>query len=248
MPSPAPWARALLLCNIPGCLSVCLVFVVSKGSISVSAPAPSPSPPCACRSLLTLFISQRGHCQLPHLAGFRAQRFWQLKSIPCKTALERRGSCCGSVEGRSPWQVPPGSSSLLSGRPAWLRGQSTERGRAAVPSTNIICCRGCCRESQGSVGRGVSAPKVCGRRGATPVTVSPLPVLCFLCACAPEPPLCCRAASVLASPRWEDPNLKQKTKIRIGLQPLPLPSSANLSPVRSPSPCLVKSVGKRGER
>lgn len=118
------------------CLSVCFVFVVSKGSISVSAPTLSPSPPCACRSLFTLFISQRGHCQLPHLAGFRAQRFWQSQSIPCKTALERRGSCCGSVESRSPWQVPPGSSSLLSGQPAWLREQSTERGQAAVPSTN----------------------------------------------------------------------------------------------------------------
>lgn len=44
------------------------------------------------------------------------------------------------------------------------------------------------------------------------------------------------------------PKFKQKTKISIDLQPLPLPSSANLSAVCSPSPCLVKSVGKRGEK
>lgn len=211
-------------------------------------PPPCPHPLPAHAGPCSLYLSLKGDTVSSLTSLASGHRGFGNRSQSLAELLWRGGGV--SVEDRSPWQVPPGSSSLLSGRPAWLREQSTERGRAAVPSTNIICCRGCCRESQGSVGRGVSAPRVCGRRGATPVTVSPLPVLCFLCACAPapEPPLCCRSASVLASPRWEDPNLKQKTKIRIGLQPLPLPSSATLSPVCSPSPCLVKSVGKRGER
>lgn len=214
-------------------------------------PPPRPHPLPAHAGPCSLYLSLKGDTVSSLTSLASGHRGFGNRSQSLAKLLWRGGGVAVGL-----WRADPPGRSLLGAAVCCQGSQRGSESRAqsvaelqSLPQTPI-CCRGCCRESQGSVGRGVSAPKVCGRRGATPVTVSPLPVLCFLCACAPapEPPLCCRAASVLASPWWEDPNLKQKTKIRIGLQPLPLPSSANLSPVRSPSPCLVKSVGKRGER
>lgn len=212
MPNSAPWARALLFCNIPVCLSC---FCCLKGKHQRECPPARPHPlPAHGGPCLTLFISPRGHCHLPYLAGFRAQRFWQSQSIPCRTALERRGSCCGSVQGRSPWPAPPGSRNLLSGRPGWL-SKAQKRDGAAICNPfhkrrfTASCC-GCGSESQGSV-----CLQVLWEGRATLVTVSPLSVLCLLCAWAPatEPSLCCRSASVLESPQWEDPNLNRKPKL-----------------------------------
>lgn len=182
------------------CLSVCPVFVVSKGSISVSAPPARPHPlPAHGGPWFSLIYLSKGTLSPPLPRWLQGTEVLAITVNPLQN-LERKGSCCGSVEGRSPWRAPPRAEIGWQGSQAGSESSVTEL--QSLPQTPI-CCLLSVRV------RGVSACKVCGRR-ATPVTVSPLPVLCFLC--ATEPSLCCRSASVLESPGWEHPNLNRKPK------------------------------------
>lgn len=243
MPSPAPWARALLLCNIPGCLSVCLFrFCCLKGKHQRECPHPVPIP-SLCVQVPVHYLSLKGDTVSSLTSLASGHRGFGSRSQSLAKLLWRGGGVAVGL-----WRADPPGRSLLGAAVCCQGSQLGSESRAqsvaklqCLPQT-LICCRGCCTE------RSVWPQGVWEEESHTCDSV-PFSCLCFLCAWAPapEPPPCCRSASVLESPRWEDPNLKQKTKIRIGLQPLPLPSSVNLSPVRSPSPCLVKSVGKRGK-
>lgn len=206
-------------------------------------PPPCPHPLPVRAGPCSLYLSLKGDTVSSLTSLASGHRGFGSRSQSLAKLLWRGGGVAVGL-----WRADPPGRSLLGAAVCCQGSQLGSESRAqsvaklqSLPQT-LICCRGCCTE------RSVWPQGVWEEESHTCDSV-PFSCLCFLCAWAPapEPPPCCRSASVLESPRWEDPNLKQKTKIRIGLQPLPLPSSVNLSPVRSPSPCLVKSVGKRGK-
>lgn len=114
--------------------------------------------------------------------------------------------------------------------------------RAAIPSTNRPVLPPALHAAVRA--RAVSASQVSGTCDSVPLPCSLLSLCLGPCHSATPVLQVCIGAGITTV---GGPKFQQKTKIRIDLQALPLPSSANLSPVCSPSPCLVKSGGKRGK-
>lgn len=164
---------------------------------------------------------------------------------PLQNCFGEEGELLWSGEGRSACRPLPGAElGCEGGRPGSESKAQSESELQPLPQTPFHCLLWLLREGEGSL----CLQAVWEEQGHTCDSVPFTCSLLSLCLgpwhrATPVLQVCISAGITTVG----GPKPKKKTKIRIGLQPLPLPSSANLSPVRSPSSCLVKSVGKWGK-
>lgn len=151
-------------------------------------PCPSPSPPCAWRSLPLSIYLCKGTLSPPLPCWLQGSGVLAISQSlakfgeegSCCGSEERNGSFCGSVEGRSPWQLLPEQNLAVRAARLAQRAKQSLIELQSLPQAPICCLLcWCCSERQGSVClQGV------WERGSHSCDSVPFTCLCFLCAWA----------------------------------------------------------------